>query len=195
MVAAGNGPSIANQRLLQYVTWKRKEVKWTSSPELKCILIWFGPYEATSTPIRKKGMSKKRFKIHWFRGKLRRIHSRKSVSSNRENPFAGLAKPAFLRFRRTLAEKPKKMADIQLNFRRFQTKSVKWYLAIMYWVTCKTKISIELRIMSEPFLGRITELIPITTAWGYEQCIILSEHSSSTLNELPSWTRKTFTYT
>ena len=68
MLAAGNGPSIANQRLLEYVTWKRKEVKWTSSPELKCILVRFGPYEATSTPIRKKGMSIK-FKTQ-FQGRM-----------------------------------------------------------------------------------------------------------------------------
>ena len=31
-VAAGNGPSIANQRLLQYVTWKRK--KWNEMDQL-----------------------------------------------------------------------------------------------------------------------------------------------------------------
>ena len=42
MVAAGNGPSIANQRQLQYVTWKGKkwnEMKWTSYPALKCRLL------------------------------------------------------------------------------------------------------------------------------------------------------------
>ena len=75
-------------------------MKWTSYPALKCRLItWSDPYEAKSTPMRKKGMSKKKFKIHCFRGKHRRIHPRKSIRGNptaeirsresdRGNPFA-----------------------------------------------------------------------------------------------------------
>ena len=45
-----------------------------SPPALKCILIRFGPYEATSTPIRKKGMSIK-FKIHFSPGTLKENRS------------------------------------------------------------------------------------------------------------------------
>ena len=32
MVAAGNGPSIANQRLLQYVTWKKERNEMDQQP-------------------------------------------------------------------------------------------------------------------------------------------------------------------
>ena len=47
-------------------------MKWTSFPELNSILVRFGPYEATSTPFRKKGNVDK-FKIHFSLGKLKKI--------------------------------------------------------------------------------------------------------------------------
>ena len=63
MVAAGNGPSIANQRLLQYVTWKGKEVKWTSYPALKCILNLIWSVRGSMHADSKKGNVEKILKI------------------------------------------------------------------------------------------------------------------------------------
>ena len=85
MVAAGNGPSIANQRLLQYVTWKGK--KWNEMDQLPRTemqtnnLKWSvrGKINADA----KKGNVEKKFKIHCFRGKHRRIHPRKSGESGK----------------------------------------------------------------------------------------------------------------
>ena len=70
MVAAGNGPSTANQRLLQYVTWKGKKWNGPAPPNWNAyyLVVRIGPFEATSTPIRKKGMSIK-FKTQ-FQGRM-----------------------------------------------------------------------------------------------------------------------------
>jgi hypothetical protein len=78
IVAAGNGPSIANQRLLQYVTWKGKEVKWTSYPALKCILNLIWSVRGSMHADSKKGNVEKILKIHCFRGNF--------VGSIRGNP-------------------------------------------------------------------------------------------------------------
>ena len=58
-------------------------MKWTSYPALKCRLItWSDPYEAKSTPMRKKGMSKKSSKFTVFAANI--------AGSIRGNPFADI---------------------------------------------------------------------------------------------------------